>query len=105
MPVGVAAFVAAGCVYHVVRKKNSAGGGENGRDLLLLAGAGVFAVYILLLPVLGFFTMTAVLSVFVIRYLGKGWSTAAISTVVILTSVYLLFVKLFRVPLPMGVLF
>ncbi|HEX7861617.1 MAG TPA: tripartite tricarboxylate transporter substrate-binding protein [Verrucomicrobiae bacterium] len=105
MPTATAVFVVAGCAYHLARRKTSSAQGEKGRDILLLAGAGIFAVYLLLLPVLGFFTMTAVLCVVVIRFLRGGWRPALVSTVLILASVYLLFVKLFRVPLPTGMLF
>jgi hypothetical protein len=57
------------------------------------------------MPYLGFFAATSILSAAAIRWLGKGWGTAIVSSVGIMVAVYLLFVRLFRVPLPTGVLF
>jgi hypothetical protein len=57
------------------------------------------------MPYLGFFSATAMITVAAIRWLGKGWGSALVSAVIIMAAVYLLFVRLFRVPLPTGVLF
>jgi hypothetical protein len=103
IPTGVAVFAGLSVAYQIARRnpRDEATGGNG-----MLAGAFVaFAIYAAAMPFVGFFVATAVVSILAIRWLGKGWVSAVISTVVLMAAVYLLFVRLFRVPLPTGVLF
>jgi len=109
MPIGVAAFVLLSLIYLAARRKTESAAEETGDAAgvgMRLAGAvGVFVLYLIAMPYLGFFAATSVLSAAAIRWLGKGWGSAIISSGVIMLAVYLLFVRLFRVPLPRGFLF
>ena len=78
---------------------------EPSQNGVLAAAFVVFAIYAAVMPYLGFFVATSVISILAIRWLGKGWVSAVLSTVVLMAAVYLLFVRLFRVPLPTGALF
>ena len=106
IPTGVAVFVGLSVVYQIARRSPRAEGTGGDMTLRMLAGAFVaFAIYAAAMPYVGFFVATAAISILAIRWLGKGWVSAVISTVVLMAAVYFLFVRLFRVPLPTGVLF
>lgn len=105
VPTGVAIFVIFGVVYQVARRKTQVAAGAVQSNGVLLGAIAAFAIYLLAMPYLGFFAMTAVISILAIRWLGKGWGSATVATVILMAAVYLLFVRLFRVPLPTGVLF
>jgi hypothetical protein len=40
-----------------------------------------------------------------VRFLGRSWASAAVSSAILMGAIYLLFVRLFRVPLPHGLIF
>ncbi|MGZ8900791.1 MAG: tripartite tricarboxylate transporter substrate-binding protein [Limisphaerales bacterium] len=105
IPTGVAIFVGLGVAYQWARRTAAPEGEGSGSSKVLFGAVLAFAIYLLAMPYLGFFVMTTVISILAIRWLGKGWGTAVISTVILMGAVYLLFVRLFRVPLPTGVLF
>ena len=105
IPTGVAIFVGMGVAYQCARRTAAPGGEGSGSSKVLFGAVLAFAVYLWAMPYLGFFAMTTVISILAIRWMGKGWGTAVISTVILMGAVYLLFVRLFRVPLPAGVLF
>ena len=105
VPTGVAIFVVIGVVYQVARRKPRAAAGEVHSNGVLVGAIVAFAIYLVAMPYLGFFAMTTVISILAIRWLGKGWGSAAVATVILMAAVYVLFVRLFRVPLPTGVLF
>jgi hypothetical protein len=105
LPTGVAIFVGASVAYQAARRKPRMEGESSPKNRTLAGAFLVFAIYAAVMPYVGFFVATTVVSVLAIRWLGKGWVSAVISTVVLMGAVYLLFVRLFRVPLPMGVLF
>jgi hypothetical protein len=65
---------------------------------------GLFLVYILALPYLGFTLSTLVLSTAMMMLLRIRWKMAFLVTVVLTLVVNLLFGALFHVPLPRGVL-
>jgi hypothetical protein len=109
IPTGVAIFIGLGIVYEFARRKatptNIVAEAPKGSIVRMLGGIVAFAIYLLAMPHLGFFSMTALISAAAIRWLGKGWGTAVVSSVIIMAAVYVLFVRLFRVPLPTGVIF
>jgi tripartite-type tricarboxylate transporter receptor subunit TctC len=105
LPIGAVAFVLVSIGYLFARGRPGAAVERNESGLRFAGAVGVFVVYLVAMPYLGFFTATSVLSAMAIRWLGKGWGSAIVSSGVIMMAVYLLFVRLFRVPLPMGVLF
>ena len=104
LPTGVAVLVGLGVCYQFARRKQRARA-ETGSNRLLAGALLTFVLYLLALPYIGFFSMTALISILAIRWLGKGWGSAIVSTLILMVAVYLLFVRLFRVPLPAGVLF
>ncbi|MDA1273013.1 MAG: tripartite tricarboxylate transporter TctB family protein [Verrucomicrobia bacterium] len=63
---------------------------------------GSLLIYFLAVPWLGFFICTTLFSVSMMRLLGTGWIVSTVSTLSILLTVYLLFVRLFQVQLPSG---
>ena len=66
-------------------------------------GAGVaFAAYALVLPVLGFFTATAAVVLALARLFGGPWRAALVSALVTAGTLWLLFVALLQLPLPVG---
>ena len=103
VPTGVAVFVGLSVAYQVARRRPRTE--EPSQNGVLAAAFVVFAIYAAVMPYLGFFVATSVISILAIRWLGKGWVSAVLSTVVLMAAVYLLFVRLFRVPLPTGALF
>ncbi len=75
------------------------------------AGLGAFWVllaaltlYALVMPYSGFALATVILTVFVASSMGVRWWVAGMLALGLVAVVYLLFVYLFRVPLPQGVL-
>ena len=63
------------------------------------------AVYLLVIPSLGFFSATFLLALVMIGWLGHPWWKAAFYAFCLIAAVYLLFVRIFKVPLPGGTLF
>ena len=105
LPIGAAAFVLLSLMYLFARRKPGTAAEPNESGLRFAGAVAAFVVYLVAMPYLGFFAATSILSAAAIRWLGKGWGTAIVSSVGIMVAVYLLFVRLFRVPLPTGVLF
>jgi hypothetical protein len=68
------------------------------RDALFVLIA--MAIYIALMPWTGFIAATAVFALIVMWRLGAKWWLAALGSLVIVASIYLLFVELFKVQLP-----
>jgi len=62
------------------------------------------AAYLGLLYGVGFGLATFLFSLLVMRFLGTGWRLASVSALVLVLAVHLLFVRLFKVPLPEGML-
>ena len=63
------------------------------------------AVFLLLVPLVGFLLATFLLATFMIGWLGSSWLKAALYSFCVIAVVYLLFVRVFKVPLPGGILF
>jgi tripartite-type tricarboxylate transporter receptor subunit TctC len=110
IPTALGILVGLGTVFHVVRRKraNIASAHDNaiqGSSTKMSGTVAAFAVYLLAMPYIGFFTSTSLISVAAIHRLGRGWGSAISATIIIMGAVYLLFIKLFRVPLPTGALF
>jgi hypothetical protein len=77
--------------------------GESPLNFWLFCGA--MPGCLLLLPWFGFFPAIGLLAFLMMWRLGASWVLSAASTLVLLGVVYLLFVRLFKVPLPSGLLF
>jgi putative tricarboxylic transport membrane protein len=60
--------------------------------------------YAAVMPWLGFIISTLLFATLVMGYLGIRWSTATAASVLLVVSIQLLFVRLFKVPLPGGLL-
>jgi putative tricarboxylic transport membrane protein len=71
------------------------------RTVLLLLSA--FLVYVLLLPWLGFSTTTLIMATVMMILLGNSWKQSLGIAIILITIIYLMFVLLFKVPLPGGV--
>lgn len=104
-PIGLSLLLAAGGAFEFVRRKPSEpkevpATGEEKSVLLLL---GAFAVYVILLPWLGFATSTLIMATTMMMILGNPWWRALSLSLVLLTIIYVLFVQFFRVQLPGGV--
>jgi hypothetical protein len=72
------------------------------RNTLILLGSLI--LYFVAMPWIGFFVATLCFSISMMRLLGTGWIFSAIASVAMLLTVHLLFVQLFKVQLPAGVL-
>ena len=105
LPIGVSIFIAAGVAYEALRRnKNSVAVERPDSRKLLLMVVG-FTVYLALMPWIGFFVTSGVLTFLLIKWQGRSGLSAAISAVILMAAIYWLFVRLFRVPLPAGALF
>ncbi|MCB1122777.1 MAG: tripartite tricarboxylate transporter TctB family protein [Verrucomicrobiae bacterium] len=69
----------------------------------VLSLLGGLVAYVVLLPLLGFALSTLVITLPLMIVLGNSWIRSAIVSAVLIIVVYLLFVVLFKVPLPGGV--
>jgi hypothetical protein len=69
-------------------------------DVVLLVAS--LPVYLAAIPRLGFFPSTLVWAVLVMKRLGLAWLAAIPLTAALLAAIYMLFVYLFRVQLPMS---
>ena len=104
-PIGLSILLAMGGAVEFFKRKERQAGmlsepGE-GRIVLLLLAA--FLIYVLLLPWLGFALSTAVMATGMMMLLGNSWRAALSLTATLIVMIYLLFVVLFKVPLPGGV--
>jgi hypothetical protein len=70
----------------------------NSRDALFMLIA--LAIYIAVMPWTGFIVATALFALIVMWRLGAKWWLAALGSLVIVASIHLLFVELFKVQLP-----
>jgi hypothetical protein len=104
MPIAVSGFIAIGLGYQFLRRKPAIKP-SSGASARLISAVGAMTIYLLAMPLIGFFATSSVLTIGTIRWMGRRWSAAIISTMVLMVVIYLLFVRLFRVPLPAGVLF
>ena len=105
-PIGLSALLVLGGLVEFFKKKaekstNEAQAGMGKYVLMLLAA---FALYVLLLPWLGFALSTAIMATTMMMLLGNSWKAAVTLTVSLIIIIYFLFVVLFKVPLPGGVL-
>lgn len=75
---------------------------SNHKTVLLLLGC--FLVYVLLLPWLGFSISTLLMATLMMLLLGNTWKQSLLVSIILITIIYVLFVLLFKVPLPSGVL-
>ncbi|MDG2170798.1 MAG: tripartite tricarboxylate transporter TctB family protein [Opitutales bacterium] len=104
-PIGLSLLLAAGGVFEFIRRnparlREEPVRGEAKSVLLLLAA---FAVYVILLPWLGFAISTLIMATTMMMILGNPWWSALSLSLVLLTIIYILFVLFFRVHLPSGV--
>lgn len=63
------------------------------------------AIYLFMVPLVGFLAATFLLAMVMIGWLGRSWWKAAFYAFCLVAAVYLLFVRVFKVPLPGGSLF
>ena len=75
---------------------------SNPRTVLLLLAC--FLVYVLLVPWLGFALSTVVMAPAMMILLGNSWKQSLLVSIILIIVIYALFVVLFKVPLPGGVL-
>lgn len=61
-------------------------------------------LYVAMMGFLGFFTSTLIFSVTMMTHLGMKWSVSFCATVALIIIIHLLFVRLFKIPLPMGLI-
>jgi len=88
----------------VASKDESAKPGTPMRVRLLSVCVGLVA-YLLLLPVVGFIIATTVFACLMMRWLATTWPMSMLSALILTVAVYGLFVRLFKVLLPDGILF
>lgn len=117
VPAAAGAFVLCAGAWQALSsaKARSAGGGRSGAEptslpnasagLRPLAFAAALVLYAVAMPRLGFFAVTFAFAALAGRFLGLRWRGAIISSLVLMAAVYLLFVRLFKVPLPSGAFF
>ena len=72
------------------------------RNTAILLGSLI--LYFAAMPWVGFFISTLCFSIAMMRLLGTGWILSAVASIAMLMTVHLLFVQLFKVQLPGGVL-
>ena len=63
-----------------------------------------FLFYVLILPWLGFSISTLIMATLMMVLLGNSWKQSLILSLVLITLIYLLFVVMFKVPLPGGIM-
>jgi putative tricarboxylic transport membrane protein len=71
------------------------------KTVLFLLGA--FLAYVIILPWLGFSITTLIMATAMMILLGNSWKPSLLLSVTLIAIIYLLFVLLFKVPLPSGV--
>ena len=104
-PIGLSILLAmGGAVEFLKRKERPAGNlSEPGKGRIVLLLLAAFLVYVLLLPWLGFALSTAIMATGMMILLGNSWWAALSLSTILLVIIYILFVLVFRVPLPGGV--
>jgi tripartite-type tricarboxylate transporter receptor subunit TctC len=103
VPAGVLAVAAALGLYQLTRPSETSAPASSNRPVIVAVAA--LAIYLALMPRLGFFVMTTLFAALVTRYLGRSWMSSIVAASVLMAAVYLLFVRLFKVPLPTGMFF
>jgi hypothetical protein len=79
--------------------------GDSNRGFkIAVAILALLLLYCVLTPWAGFMAATLLFSVLAMRLLGTGWGLAAVTTLILLVAIRILFVSLFKVQLPPGVL-
>lgn len=105
-PIGLSILLAMGGAVEFFKRKPFSGNkpdkSSEAKTVLLLLAA--FAVYVILLPWLGFALSTAIMATAMMMLLGNPWWSALSLSLVLITIIFVLFVIFFKVPLPNGVL-
>ncbi|WP_087972403.1 tripartite tricarboxylate transporter TctB family protein [Oceanobacillus rekensis] len=65
----------------------------------------IYTAYIFLIQHIGFFIMSIIFIVALLRVLGEGWKITIILSVVLPASIYLLFTQILALYFPSGILF
>ena len=107
-PLGLAAILGVGGLIEIWHSRRASvvvapPKGENRAKTAVILLGGL-SVYIFLLPWLGFALSTLVMAAAMMKWLGNTWPRALTAAVVLIGTVYALFVVGFKVPLPGGVL-
>ena len=106
-PIGISLLLLIGAFleFYKSRKRTSVPGektnGAKTKTVLLLLCA--FLIYVILLPWVGFALSTLVMATAMMILLGNSWKQSLAVSIILITLIYLLFVLLFKVPLPTGV--
>jgi tripartite-type tricarboxylate transporter receptor subunit TctC len=108
VPGAAGAFVLAVGLMRALRSRQGSAppsAGPDGTARPMAVALVALIIYALVMPRLGFFATTLVFAALATRFLGQSWLSSALSAAILLGSIYLLFVRLFKVPLPAGFLF
>jgi putative tricarboxylic transport membrane protein len=108
-PLGLSVIIACGGLFELFNSRinpetvtsNSTQKNSKQKTILLLLGG--FLLYVVFLPLLGFALSTLVMATGMMMLLGNTLKSSAIVSIILITVIYLLFVVLFKVPLPGGV--
>ena len=105
-PIGLSILLAIGGAVEFIKrnppKNNQTSRTGKGKSVLLLLGA--FALYVLLLPWLGFALSTGLMATAMMMLLGNPWWSALSLSLALITIISILFIVVFNVPLPGGAL-
>ena len=111
-PIGLSSLLAVGGLVELwrcrrslkpgARRLNAAASDSKTKSVLILLG--LFLIYVLLLPWLGFAISTLVMATVMMKLLGNAWKSSLLVSIVLITLIYFLFVMLFKVPLPGGIM-
>jgi hypothetical protein len=93
---------------YVLRRSKSEGGTPSSipktesksKAVLLLLSCSL--IYVIILPWLGFSVSTLIMATGMMVLLGNSWKQSLIVSIILISIIYLLFVMLFKVPLPGG---
>lgn len=107
-PIGLSLLLLVGAFleFYKSRKRTSLPGEPSDRaktkTVLLLLCA--FLIYVILLPWIGFALSTLLMATAMMILLGNSWKQSLGVSVLLISIIYLLFVMVFKVPLPGGML-
>jgi putative tricarboxylic transport membrane protein len=106
-PLGLSALLAIGGVTEIWQSRgNRTPAAKTNADSKLrtvLQLLACFLIYVVILPWLGFSVSTLIMATGMMMLLGNSWKHSLIVSIFLITLIYLLFVVLFKVPLPGGV--
>ena len=80
--------------------EEAATSGNHKTTLIIL---GCFTLYVILMPLIGFSLSTLAMASLMMKLLGNSFRASVLVSIILISLIYVLFVILFKVPLPGGI--